>query len=248
MPILAAFSRSPDAMTLTDLAKAAEITTSKAHKYLASFIRAGLVTQDSRNGRYRLGPLALELGFTALRHLNAANISESALLELRDSLDLTASMTVWANQGPTIVRRVEPHQMQFVMMRLGTVLPLLTSVSGRVFLAYLGREYTQPFIDAELGDVGGPAAKFGLRTMQDVEKLIARIRATRLAETEGIIAGLVGLSTAIFDSSNTITAAITVVGARDTNLSLAKPKLLAIADDLSRQLGATVVADAMGSR
>ena len=129
VPLLAAVARSVEAITLTDLAKSAEMTPSRAHKYLASFVRAGLVARDSANGRYRLGPLALELGFAAMRHLSAVSISEATMLELRDNLNLTVSLTVWGNQGPTIVRRVESHQMQFAVMRVGSVTLLLSRSS-----------------------------------------------------------------------------------------------------------------------
>jgi DNA-binding IclR family transcriptional regulator len=239
VPLLAAFLQSTEAMTLTALAKDARMSTSKAHKYLASFVRAGLVTQDSRNSRYRLGPLALELGLTALRNITAVDISESVMLELRDQLGLTVTMTVWANQGPTIVRRVESHQLQFLMMRLGTVLPLLTSSNGRVFLAYLDRRFTQSLIDAELAVPDGPAANVGLHTINDVNQLIAKIHAERVAKIDGIITGLSGMSAPVFDVANTITAALTLVAKRDTNLSLVQPALIAAADGLSRQLGAT---------
>jgi DNA-binding IclR family transcriptional regulator len=241
VPLLAAFSRSPEAMTLTDLAKAAEMTTSKAHKYLVSFVRAGLVTRDDANGRYRLGPLALELGFAAVRHLSAVSISEAAMLELRDTLDLTVSLTVWGNQGPTIVRRIESHQLQFAVMRMGSVLPLLSSNNGRIFLAYLDRRYTQHMIDAELAVPDGPAAKVGLRTKQDVEQLAAHIRANRVANREAVVSGFVTMSAPIFDISNTVVAALTLIGTQDANLSHAQPTLIAVADRLSRQLGATCV-------
>ena len=244
VPVLAAFRQSPDAMSLTAIAKAANMTSSKAHKYLASFVRAGLVSQDSRSGFYRLGPLALELGLTAIRTLSAVDISEGAMLELRDRIDLSLSMTVWSNQGPTIIRRLETRHTQFVVMRLGTVMPLLTSANGRVFLAYLDRRFTQDLIEAELGDAGGPAAKAGLHTLKDVDELAAQVRADRVSKIDGIISGLVGMSAPIFDISNTITAAITVAGVRGTDLAAAKPHLLATADALSRQLGATCIPSA----
>lgn len=240
-PLLAAFLHEPEAVTLTALARAAGMPTSKAHKYLASFVRTGLVTQDSRNSCYRLGPLALELGLTALRNLSAVDISESAMLELRDRLDLTVTLTVWANRGPTIVRRAESRQSQFVIMRVGTVLPLLTSSNGRAFLAYLDRRFTQSLIDAELADTGGMARRAGFHTLEDVERLIAHTRAERVGEVDGIISGLCGLSAPIFDFANTITAVLTLVGPREANLPRVKPDLLEAADRLSHQLGATCI-------
>jgi DNA-binding IclR family transcriptional regulator len=241
VPLLAAVARSVEAITLTDLAKSAEMTPSRAHKYLASFVRAGLVARDSANGRYRLGPLALELGFAAMRHLSAVSISEATMLELRDNLNLTVSLTVWGNHGPTIVRRVESHQMQFAVMRVGSVLPLLSSNNGRIFLAYLDRRYTHSIIEAELAVPDGAAAKAGLRTMQDVEKLGAAIRANRVASDTALVSGFATVSAPIFDITNSVTAALTLIGTQDDNLAHTKPVLLAAADRLSRQLGATCV-------
>ena len=43
LPLLVALTDAAGPMTLTDLAGAADMTPSKAHKYLASFVRVGLV-------------------------------------------------------------------------------------------------------------------------------------------------------------------------------------------------------------
>lgn len=241
IPLLAAVARSVEAVTLTDLAKSVKMTSSRAHKYLASFARAGLVTRDSATGRYRLGPLALELGFAAMRHLSAFAISETAMLELRDTLNLTVSLTVWGNQGPTIVRRVESHEMQFAVMRVGSVVPLLSSNNGRIFLAFLDRRYTQHLIEAELSVPHGPAQKAGLRTMRDIEKLASAIRASRIANEVALVSGFVTMAAPIFDITNSVCASLTLVGQKDADLAHTRPVLLAAADKLSRQLGATCV-------
>ena len=56
-------------MTARDLAKAAGMSTGKAHPYLVSFLKVGFVDQDAA-GRYELGPLALQLGMAKLRRLD----------------------------------------------------------------------------------------------------------------------------------------------------------------------------------
>jgi DNA-binding IclR family transcriptional regulator len=239
VPLLIAFMGAPEAMSLTALAKSAGMSSSKAHKYLASYMRAGLVTQDAPNGSYRLGPLAMELGLTALRHLNAVDIAEGPMLALRNKLELMVLLTVWANRGPTVVRRVETRQMRYVTMRLGSVLPLLTSAAGRVFLAYLDRHHTKPVIEVEFKAPRGMAAKFGLRGMKDVENLIAKIRVEGVAEIDGFVSGDVAISAPIFDATDTIAASLTVVGRHDSNVRNAKPALIAAADSLSHQLGAS---------
>jgi DNA-binding IclR family transcriptional regulator len=239
VPLLIAFMNAPEAMSLTALAKSTGMSSSKAHKYLASYMRAGLVTQDAPNGGYRLGPLALELGLTALRHLNAVDVAEGPMLALRDKLELMVLLTVWANRGPTVVRRVETRQMRYVTMRLGSVLPLLTSAAGRVFLAYLDRHHTSRVIEAELKSPRGMAAKFGLRGMRDVENLVDKIRIEGVAKIDGFVSGDMAVSAPIFDATDAIAASLTVVGRRDSNVRNAKPALIAAADGISRQLGAS---------
>ena len=47
-------------LTLRDLAQKAGMTSAKAHPYLVSFGKLGLVEQDAVTGRYGLGPFALQ--------------------------------------------------------------------------------------------------------------------------------------------------------------------------------------------
>ena len=47
--------------TLSDIAREAGMPPSKVHRYLASFMHAGLAVQKERSGRYDLGPEAASL-------------------------------------------------------------------------------------------------------------------------------------------------------------------------------------------
>lgn len=212
-PLLSALVEAPGPLTLTALAEAAGMTRSKAHKYLASFGRVGLVAQNPLTGRYTIGRLAVELGFAALRRLDMVEMAQEALDDLRDRLDMTTSLTIWANHGPTIVRRAENRQSVSLVVQLGTVLPLLTSSNGRIFAAYLDRRTTRDLIAAELSAPNGPAAKAGLRTTTDVDALIAKVRRDGIASAPGTVhAGIVGISAPVFDHTGTVVAALTVVG------------------------------------
>ena len=243
VPLLIALTDAAGSMTLTNLAGAAHMTPSKAHKYLASFVRVGLVTQSADTGRYNLGPLAVELGFAALRRLDVIEFAQDALDDLRDRLDLTGSLTVWGNHGPTIVRRADNYQPVSLVVQLGMVLPLLTSSNGRIFAAYLDRRITMQFIDAELAVSNGPAARAGLHGIADVEKLVATVRENGIAVAEDLVyPGIAAMSAPVFDHRNALVAAITVVGVQSMiDLSLrGQPAqaLSASAKALSRRLGA----------
>lgn len=242
-PLLVALTDAAGSMTLTALAGAADMTPSKAHKYLASFVRVGLASQSADTGRYNIGPLAVELGFAALRRLDVVEFAQDALNELRDQLDLPGSLTVWGNHGPTIVRRADNYQPVSLIVQLGLVLPLLTSSNGRIFAAYLDRPITKGFIDAELAVFNGPAARAGLHGIADVEKLLATVRENSIAVAEDLVyPGVASISAPVFDHRNALVAAITVVGVQSMiDLSFRGQPAQAVgasAKALSRRLGA----------
>jgi DNA-binding IclR family transcriptional regulator len=240
--LLRALAETSAPMTLTSLAKHSRMSLSKAHKYLASFIRIGLVRQDSASGRYMLGRFAAELGFAAMRNIDVVEIAQETLDSLRDRLDTTAALSVWGSQGPTVVRKALNLQPVSLLVQLGTVTPLLTSSTGRVFAAYLDRRKTKTTIDRELADRKGAAARSGLRTMPDVEKLLAKVQKDGMAVAVGLMhPGVVGMSAPVFDITGDIIATINLAGmdgVMDTRpQSAARRALRAAAADLSHQLG-----------
>ena len=69
-------------MMLRDLAKNAGMPAAKAHRYLVSFMRMGLVKQDANAGRYDLGAFSLELGLASLSRLDPVRLGGPILENL----------------------------------------------------------------------------------------------------------------------------------------------------------------------
>lgn len=124
-------------MSLKDLAAAAELPASRAHPYLVSFGRLGLIEQDASSGRYALGPAALQLGLACLHQLDPLKAAGPVAESLSQAIDQTVAIAVWANFGPTIVRVIEGSQPLHVNMRAGTVMSLLGTATGRAFAAVM---------------------------------------------------------------------------------------------------------------
>ncbi len=125
---------------LRDLAAAAGMSAAKAHRYLVSFQRMGLVIQDPVSTRYDLGPAALRLGLASLSRMDAVKLARERMAELLTQTGHVLAIAVWGNQGPTMVHWVEAVQTVPVTLRLGDVMPLLTSATGRCFAAFMGSE------------------------------------------------------------------------------------------------------------
>lgn len=243
MPLVLALARRGSATQLTSLAAAAGMTASKAHKYLISFIKVGLVRQDGANGLYDLGPTALELGLDALRRLDILQVAQATMQELCAQLDETVTLTVWSSRGPTTVRVVENLRPVAVTVKLGGVLPLLTSSNGRVFLAWTDRAHTVQLVENELADPSGAARRAGITEPDNVAGLIERTRAHGVAEVRGLVVpGIFGLSAPVW-GPNGLVAALTVVGivgGTAHEISAMPDALRTAAASLSRRVGGEI--------
>jgi len=133
--LLQALTDRPASMTLKDLAAAAELPASRAHPYLVSFGKLGLVEQDPQTGRYALGPMALQMGLSCLHQSDPIKAATPVAEALARRIDQTVVIAVWANFGPTVVRLIEGSQPLHVNMRVGTVMSILGTATGRAFAA-----------------------------------------------------------------------------------------------------------------
>src|SRR3954465_2064591 len=137
-------------LMLRDLARAANMSAAKAHRYLVSFQRLQLVVQDPASTRYDLGPAALKLGLASLSRLDAVKLARERVGALVEQVGHTLALAVWGNHGPTIVHWEESPSAVTVNLRLGDVMPLLSSATGRCFAAHAPKEAIAPMLKDEI--------------------------------------------------------------------------------------------------
>lgn len=200
-------------MTLKDLAEAAGLPASRAHPYLVSFGRLGLVAQDPGTGRYALGPAALQLGLACLRQLDPLKVASPIAEALAERIDQTVALAVWANFGPTVVRIIESSQPVHVNMRTGTVMDLGKTATGQVFAAFLpARKLDQ----VSLGPLGGQGRGRVAETAdadQAQEAILLEVRQRGLARAVGQpIPGINAFSAPVFDHAGELTLVLTALG------------------------------------
>jgi DNA-binding IclR family transcriptional regulator len=211
MGILRAMANGQRSMMLKDIAAAADMPASKAHRYLVSLIRAGLVDQDPITSRYDLGTFALNLGLVALDRLDRVRLGLNTIAEMRDEINQTTALAVWGDHGPVIVRWERPRRPITVNVITGTVLDLLMSATGRVFAAWMPKKIITPLIADELKHATLPPE---LKNKAAVEELLAQIRAQGYAATNGQhkVPGVEAVAAPVFNFKNEITMAVLVVG------------------------------------
>jgi DNA-binding IclR family transcriptional regulator len=195
---------------LRDLAAEAEMPAAKAHRYLVSFTRMGLVEQQTDTGLYDLGAFALELGLSALARLNPVTVAAPALSELCRETGQTVALAVWANQGATIVRWLGADTPVAASLRVGSVMPLTRSATGGAFLAFMPADATERRVNRELTE----NARNGLApaTDEEVTRWIAQTRKHGYARTSDFIPGISGVAAPVFDHTATMTLAVVALG------------------------------------
>jgi DNA-binding IclR family transcriptional regulator len=200
---------------LKEIAAAAGMPASKAYLYLVSFAREGLVAQDATTGHYGLGPFATQLGLAAIRQSDVIHLSREEVAGLRQATGCAAYLSIWGNRGPTIALKMDGDRQGSMVIRVGYVLPLLHSATGRVFLTYLPSSETDPLLlmETTVATGTGIAASFRGRPRSPAA-VVAEVRRHGYASSEDqmINAGFAALSAPIFDYSGRIVAALTVLG------------------------------------
>lgn len=242
-PLLAALVEAARPLTLRDLATRAGMTSAKAHPYLVSFIRVGLVQQDGTSGHYELGPFALQMGLVGLQSSNPVRIALPYVNALAEAVGHTLGIAVLGSHGPTMVHIREARYPVHVNMRNGTVMSMLHTATGRVFVAWLEPGVAQHYIERERGDehvvtsVGRPVS-----APDAVAGLSRQIREAGIAQALGNpLPGIDALSVPVFDHSGKLVMALTCLG--PASLFDASPDgsiaqaLHSCASEISRQLG-----------
>jgi len=229
-------------MMLRDIAKGAGMAAAKAHRYLVSFMRIGIVEQDAGTGRYDLGAYALELGLSGLGRLDPVRLAGVILENLCEEIHETVALAVWGTHGATIVRIVDAGGPITVTLRPGAVLSLTRSATGRAFAAFCRSPFLKKMIDKELREQADSSKTAITTCRRQLEKTLTEIRERGLARASGSLTpGINGFSAPVYDHSGQMVAAITslgTIGEFDVEWeSQTAQRMLAAATELSHRLG-----------
>lgn len=215
--LLDALGQAAGPLMLRDLAKAANMSAAKAHRYLVSFQRLQLVVQDGDSTRYDLGPAALKLGLSALERLDAVKLARQRITDLMETVGHTLALAVWGNHGPTIVHWEEAPHAVTVNLRLGDVMPLLSSATGRCFAAYAPKEAIASMLREEMARAQKQGRAGVPTTMADVRALLEEVRSRGMARVvDTLLPGIVGFCAPVFDADGHMALGIVTLGPTGT--------------------------------
>lgn len=229
--VLNYMARQSGPLTLSEIARSCGMPPSKTHRYLASFVNAGLVRQEGKSGRYDLGPSAMQLGLAAIARHDFVNHTADGLPGLAGDTSMTVLLAVWANGGATVVRWERGVTPTVTSMGLGTTLPLLNSATGRIFLAWAPKAAVQATVERELRRAArNPALVPDMTpTKAGAAELASSIRANGFASVDSqFIPGLVAAAAPILDWQGEAQAVVTLVGVDPAAIVPGAPEIEAL--------------------
>jgi DNA-binding IclR family transcriptional regulator len=199
--------------SLTALASHVGESPAKVHRYLVSLMEESLVTQEPGTQQYVLGTECLAIGLAAMRLADPIRLAEPSLVRLRESLEVTCFIAVMGNRGPTIVRFEEPGLPVTVNVRVGSVMSLLWSATGRLFLGLLDETRVRALAEEELRH--SPADLLAQLDRHDpIGQLRRDVQAVQCATVKDTnLKGISAVAAPLFDFNGRLCATLTALGA-----------------------------------
>jgi IclR family transcriptional regulator, pca regulon regulatory protein len=242
LEVIVAFTGRSRALTLSELSRATGLSKPTVRRILITLEQLGYAASD--DGRYRLTPRVLSLGYAYLASVRLSDVAQPLMEDLTDRLALGTSLAVLDDTEIVYVHRVQRHRITDVNLAVGTRLPAHATSMGHVLLAGLP--------DASLGRYLERARLVGITaaTITDTAALTQRLATVRSAGwavvDQELELGRRSVAVPVHDASGSVTAALSLSAGTsertvDELVAEVVPPLLDTAREISVLLGAEPV-------
>lgn len=134
--ILEALRSAEDGMTLTEVAGIAQLPRSTTHRLLATMNALRYVEFDSSNNRWMIGLQAFALGASFMQTRDLGRLGRPIMRSLMIDAGETVNIGIGSNDGLSYIAQMRPMHNQSASIPTGALMPLHTTASGKVLLAF----------------------------------------------------------------------------------------------------------------
>lgn len=210
MLILDCFSQQEPTLSMTDISKRIELTTSTTHRLLSSMELHGLLSRAPDGRRYMLGYKFLQLASIVENSSSLQQQARPLLESLSKETGETAVLMVRDGPWAVCLDRVDSTQSLRLAMTVGQRIPLHAGSSAKILLAYLNSHEIRRLVEQH----GLPLV--GKNTITDPQALYAHLKQIReqgyAISFQERDPGAAGLTAAIYNRTEQVIAALGIVG------------------------------------
>ncbi|GAA3315586.1 IclR family transcriptional regulator [Arthrobacter ramosus] len=234
--LLSAFDRDLPSMTLSGLARRADLPLTTTRRLLEDLVLHGLI-ERLPDGDLRPGMRMWELAARASRALNLQELALPFMEDVQATVHQHTTLAV-LNQGAVLyVERLSSPDSKLNAAHIAQRMPIHAASSGLVLLAYSPPAFQDKVLSA-------PLAKVTPETITDpllIRKHLAEIRQRGYVALPGIgVTEWTGIAVPVFGANNEIAAALNAIVPRDeADIPYTVPALLTAAHGISRALKST---------
>lgn len=236
--IMRCFSEADPELSVTELSQRLKLPKSTVSRILGTLQDEGLVGQNPRTGRYRLGVGLISMAGVALGRIDVRGAAFERLDDLAAETRETISVNILDDgECVTVDNKVSPQPLRYANW-IGRRMPLHCTASGKVLLAGLSVNERDAFFLS-------PLRRHTPRTITDPKVLnqelhLIRERGYALGEEE-YQEGFCAIAAPLFDHSGRVVGALAVSGPsfrlpHEVLMSFCEP-LQQTAANISSQLG-----------
>ncbi|HEY4214248.1 MAG TPA: IclR family transcriptional regulator C-terminal domain-containing protein [Steroidobacteraceae bacterium] len=235
LAVIRAFTRDRGALTLSEIARDAEMPAATARRCLLTLEDLGYVTRNGRS--FLLRPKVLELGAAYLESMNIEHLTKTHLEELAARTSDSAALCVLDGTEIVYVARASVRTLVRLEAHVGSKFPAHATSTGRTLLAGLSPDRLSRYFDT---------ARFVALTDRTVidparlRHLIDDCRKCGYAAVEDELAyGVIALAVPVLDQSGRVVAALNTSShsRRYTKTKLIRERLTML-QQVSRELSA----------
>lgn len=197
-------------MSLTELARAADLSPSTAHRLLTTLQQERYVRFDGATRSWYVGVQAFISGSGFLKTRNVVDLARPRMRQLMDQASETVNLAIIENHEVVYLAQVECHQMMRALAPPGSRLPLHCSAAGKALLARMAPQYVRNLMEQR----GLP--RFTAATLTTLEALEADLEQVRTrayaVDNEEHAIGLRCVAATIYDERGQPIGALSVSG------------------------------------
>jgi DNA-binding IclR family transcriptional regulator len=233
LALLAAFDADHRELTLTALARRADLPAPTAHRLIGQLTAWGALEQ-AESGAYRIGLRLWEVATLAPRSSGLRRAALPFMEDLYETTHENVQLAVRDGLDTLYVELISGRSAVVVRTTVGSRWPLHATGVGLVLLAF-----ADPAVQERV--FAAPLRRFTSRTITDPAKLRAKLAEVRRADAavsdRQITADAVSVAAPIRDASGNVVAALSLVVPSTANAAALIPAIRMAARGSSRALG-----------
>jgi IclR family pca regulon transcriptional regulator len=145
--ILQALSKDQFEMSLSQVARATEMSFGTVHRYLSTLVTLGYVDQVSMTKKYHLTSRVLELGFAVLKNMDLRRRVLPYLIEVAREFDVTTGCSILDGHEIVYIERVRSTNLVHLDLSPGSRLPAHCTSMGKALLAFQEKDHLKTIIE-----------------------------------------------------------------------------------------------------